>query len=754
MLKISWLEQQLARYGQNELEARWQEIARGMKDSQPHLGQRLWNLDPVPAVLDESEWHLLEAGLQQRAQLLNLLLQDAYGQQQMLRDGHLHPALYFNNPAWLQACHGMLDSELGRLLFYAVDLVRDADGRWLVMRDRAGAPHGFGSVLGNRRWMARAYHEIFSERLLQPIAPGYQSLRLSLAELGQRAGEARTVMLTSAAGSARSADDAGLANFLGCALVEGEDLTVRKGRLYLKQLEGLQPVDLLLRRIPDRDCDPLELASAGWNGVVGMLQSVCAGNLVVSNSLGSGWLESPALAHQLEKLAPALLGQPLLLPSLDGRWSSQTPEGRNWVARPFSGGPPLLLPELEPQAQQRWWSKCRPEEWVFQEYVKLVSGSGTAGIKPCQYPCWYEGQLQTMPGVVRCFLLATTTGYRLIPGGLVRVRPLGGKIFVKDLWRLATTTLEAAPFMAAPAAGELELSRGGGDVPSRVADQFYWFGRYLERCECLLRYARMLLSRQTAEAGGQIQADLERMTRHGEFGPDLVAWINGQESDQLQSILSHLQRLGAALRDRVSADMPRILAALRPLSERVEGRHLLPYLEQLSVPLWGLVAIARESLYRGYGFRFLEIGRRLERAVFTCDLLDGLQQGEPPGWGVLDMLLEVTDSGRTYRRRYPRLEWPPVLDLLLADGTHPRSLAFQLASLEEHFVHLPARSRVGLPAHQEALLRASATLQLWQPPAPPPLKELSQLLPLISQGLGSVYLSHLTPSFQGGRGAL
>ena len=239
-----------------------------------------------------------------------------------------------------------------------------------------------------------------------------------------------------------------------------------------------------------------------------------------------------------------------------------------------------------------------------------------------------------------------------------------------------------------------------------------------------------------------------------EFGPDLVSWVNGQEPDQLQSLLSHLQRLGTALRDRVSADMPRILAALHPLSERLEGRHVLGYLEELSVPLWGLVAIARESLYRGYGFRFLEIGRRLERAVLTCDLLECLGRQGAPSWGVLDMLLEVTDSGRTYRRRYPRLEWLPVLDLLLADDTHPRSLAFQLRSLEEHFGLLPAHSREGLPAHQEALLRVRTPLQLWRPPQMPPLQQLKQMLPAISQGLASVYLSHLTPRFQGGPDAL
>ncbi|MBX3165912.1 MAG: circularly permuted type 2 ATP-grasp protein [Candidatus Eremiobacteraeota bacterium] len=745
MLKLpqsDWLELQFSRYGLDELQQRWQEIARGMKDAQPHIGQRLWGLDPVPALLAESDWAQLEAGLSQRAQLLNLLLQDAYGQQQMLREGRLHPALYYNNPAWLQPCHGMLDSELGRLLFYAVDLVRDEAGQWWVLRDRAGTPHGFGSVLSNRRWMARAYHEIFSEQLLQPLAPAYQSLRFSLSELGQRTGEARTVMLTSAADSARSADDAGLANFLGCALVEGEDLTVRKGRLYLKLLEGLQPVDLLLRRIPDRDCDPLELGSSGWHGVVGMLQTVRAGNLVVCNSPGSGWLETPALSQSLAQLAPALLGQPLLLPDLPAHWGQALPEGRDWVARRFAGGPPLLLPEMETTDQDRWWKSCRPEQWVFQRYVR-----------PGRFPCWYQGQLENFSGVVRCFLLATATGYRLIPGGLVRMRPPGGKLFAKDLWRLARK--ETEPAAAAPITPvDLELSRGGGDVPSRVAEQFYWFGRYLERCEHLLRFARTLLARQTVDSGSQARADLEcLLASRAEFGPDLVSWVNGQEPDQLQSLLSHMQRLGTALRDRVSADMPRILAALQPLSEHLEGRHLLGYLEELSIPLWGLVAIARESLYRGYGFRFLEIGRRLERALLTCELLESLGT-ESPSWGVLDMLLEVTDSGRTYRRRYPRLEWMPVLDLLLADDTHPRSLAFQLRVLEEHFGLLPARSRVGLPAHQEALLRVRAPLQLWRPPQAPPLQQLSQLLPAISQGLGSVYLSHLTPRFQGGSDAL
>lgn len=737
-----WLRQCLSRYSPEELRTRWLDLQRGQQDA---WGPRPWQLDPLPAVLAENEWAWLERGLVQRAQLFNTLLQDAYGQQQALREGWLQPALYYNNPLWLQACHGMVDSDLARLLLYAVDLIRDDQGRWWVLRDRAQCPAGFGAVLENRRWMARVYHEIFSEQLVQPLTPIYQALRLALAEVGQRTQGARMVMLTPPAGSVQAADDAALAQFLGCPLVEGEDLTVRSGRLYLKLLQGLQPVDLLLRRIADRDSDPLEIHGAGWNGVVALLQSVRAGNVVVSNSLGSGWLETPALVRSLPRLARQFLGEELIVPGLPVHWGPRAPEGRDWVARPFEGGPPLLLPDLDPQRQDRWWRECQPENWVFQRYCR-----------PSHFPCLLEGQPQSLPGVVRFFLVATGEGYRLVPGGLVRLRPEGGGLALlsKDLWRQATAPVDRGPLLA-PSAGELVLSRGGGDIPSRVAEQFYWFGRYLERSESLVRFARVLAQRQTQEGGPEALADLQRLlTCQGELGSDLAGWVNGREDDQLQALLGHLRRLGASLRDRASADLPRILAQLHPLTEPVEGSGVLAYLEGLSVPIWALVAIARESLYRGFGFRFMEIGRRLERTLQTCELLEHLGRGQTPEGGVLEVLLEVTDSGRTYRRRYARLDWLACVDLLLADDTHPRSLAFQLRSLDEHFSRLPQPPGVRLAPHQEALLRVRTAVQLWQPPSAPPLAELASLLPGISQGLAAVYLSHLKPRSQGAGRAL
>lgn len=737
-----WLQNSLESYTHAELESRWQELMRARQDSSPHWGPRHWELDPLPAVLPEEDWIWLEQALVQRARLLNALLQDAYGQQTLLRDGELPARLIYGNKLWLQPCHGMVDSELARLMLYAVDLVRDSSGQWWVMRDRTQCPAGFGAVLENRRWMARTYHELFSAHQIQPVAPSYQALRQSLQEISSGG---RAVMLTPPVGSAQSADAAGLAQFLGCALVEGEDLSVRGGSLYLKLLEGLQPVDLVVRRLPDHACDPLELPGGGWQGPVALLQAVRAGNAVVSNSLGSGWLESPALAAELPALARKLLDEDLLLPSLPSHWGSALPPG-DWVARPFSGGTPVQLAGRPAAEQAALWAS---NDWVAQRFCPLS-----------QFPSLLSGSAEMVAGTVRCFLINTATGYRLLPGGLVRLQPSrNGKTYCKDLWRLSAGRDAGGQDTTARGAGalSLQLSRSGGDVPSRVAGEFFWFGRYLERCESLLRFARVLVQRQTQENDPESLQDVTLvLSCRDEMERDLIAWVQGTETDQLQALLGHLQRLGSALRDRLSADVPRILAALQaaaPPGPRTGG--VLAYLESLSVPIWALVAIARESLYRGYGFRFLEIGRRLERANQTLELLQALSRHQVPRRGVLEILLEVTDSGRTYRRRYPgALEWVPALDMLLADETHPRAVAFQLRSLEEHFAQLPQRGRVVLAAHQKALLVARTQLKMWQPPEPAPLDTLAEQLPAISQGLTSVYLTHVTPHFQGDNRAL
>lgn len=741
----------LERYSEEELHSRWQELARGLRDNTPHWGSRAYDLDPIPGFLSDADWKCLEAGLIQRAEVLNAALEDVYGQQLGLRQGILPPSMIHNNPAWLPACHGMVDSHLARLVFYAADVVRDEQGRWWVMRDRTQQPAGFGTLLHNRRWMARAYHEIFTDHRVQPIAPAFQGLRRTLGEIGHHNPVARTVMLTKAVGSPGSSDDAGLAQFLGCALVEGEDLTVRGGALYLKLLEGLLPVDVVLRRVPDSICDPLEIPTSQWGGVAALLQAVRAGNVVVSNSLGSGWLESPALAAQLEGLSQLFFDKELMLPSLPAHWANSLPElDGDWVARPFAGGPPVLLAEHTSSQRQAWLEECQPKEWVFQRYCK---GS--------LFACWRAGSMQQLPGVVRCFLVSTPEGYRMLPGGMVHMNRSGSPLrLMKDLWRPSAGQSSGSPrsrslgpplvLGSGPSNG---VSRGGGDIPSRVAEQFYWFGRYLERCESLVRFARVILQKRNLneEQESVLDQDLGRLLScRPELGQDLRAWAGGKGDDQLQSLLQHLLRLGGSLSDRLSGDLHQAMGALPLLTQPLEAGRSLLYLESLSLPIWALLGVARESLYRGYGFRFLEIGRHYERALQTTELLRDVEALRP-GIDIQEVLLDVLDSGRTYRRRYPNgLEWTGLVDLLLADETHPRSVAYQLRALDEHFEHLPNRDQVGLAAHRRALLRARASLQLWQAPEPTPIEDVARFLPGVSSALASVYLTHVRPSYQRG----
>lgn len=660
------LSQTLQRYTPEEVSARWADLGRGARES---------GLESLPEVLAEEDWQVLERGLLQRADLLNAALADAYGERGTLSRGRLPADLYFDNPAWLAPCHGMVDSHLSRLSCIAIEVARCPQAGWAVVRDHCQNPAGFGRLLVFRRWMARAYHELFADHSIMPVAPSLQGLSQTLAELSQHRPGARTVMLTTAVGAPATADDAALAQFLSCPLVEAEDLTVRRGTVYLKLLEGLQPVDTILRRIPDAISDPLEIPTRLWGGVAGLLQAVRAGNVVVTNSLGCGWLESPRLREFWPDLAEEFLQEPLLLPT---------------------------LPE----------SKLPPES-----------------------------------GRLRLFLVATPQGYRLLPGGLA------GNC--RDLWRRACPEVErhrSLPqlHLQAPSSS---LSRGGGDIPSRVAEQFYWFGRYLERTDGLLRFARILLQRGCLSEQQESAADRELaqlLACRPELQGDAAAWASGAGDNQLQSLLTHVQRLGGALSDRLSADFPQAIGALPNLSQRPEAGSTLAYLESLSLPLWALLSLTRESLYRGYGFRFLEIGRSYERALQICELLEAVQKLEASR-DILEVLLETCDSIRTYRRRYPSgILWTGVVDLLLADETHPRSLAYQLQQLNEHFGHLPNRDQVGLAVHRRALLRVRSQLQLWTPPDPPPLTELARLLPEVSKGLAGVYLTHLKPSYQAG----
>jgi uncharacterized circularly permuted ATP-grasp superfamily protein len=209
---------------------------------------------------------------------------------------------------------------------YACDLARSPDGRWWVINDRTQGPSGAGYALQNRLIVTPLYENIFRSLGVQRLANFFRTLQQQLAALAPTDGEPPMVaLLTAGPYNETYFEHVFLARYLGYPLVEGSDLTVRDNRVYLKTLQGLKRVHVLLRRLDDEYCDPAALRTDSTLGVAGLLSAARAGNIVIANALGSGVLESPALSGFLPAICDTLLGEPLELPSVATWWCGETP---------------------------------------------------------------------------------------------------------------------------------------------------------------------------------------------------------------------------------------------------------------------------------------------------------------------------------------------------------------------------------------------------------------------------------------------
>lgn len=781
-----------------QLKRRWEQVRQLIRENgvtfnaygADHGMDRPWQLDPFPLLMHRSEWDAIEAGLQQRAQLLELLLEDVYGEQRCVREGWLPPELVYGHPGYLRPCHGLPIPPECRLLLHAVDLARSSEGRLMVLRDRTESPSGCGYALENRLALARMMPEILDLTGVEKLAVFFTSLRETLAEMAERVfSTPRVVLLTPGPANQTYFEHAYLAQYLGYSLVQGDDLTVRDNRVYLKLLEGLQPVDVILRRLRDPFCDPLELRTDSVIGVPGLVQAVRAGNVVVANSLGSGWLESPALQAYLPRLSQALLGEELRLPSVPTWWCGQ-PESLDYVLanlpslvlKPtFPGGTEraIFLQDLSRQAQHHWASELRrrPEAYVAQSQMRLSTA-----------PALHGQGLEPRRVVLRAFLTRRGERFVVMPGALTLVTQqendlvatLGGGAQSKDTWVLAPTSEEPIWLSSPAERPDIPLSRGGGDIPSRSADHLFWLGRYLERAETLTRLLRCSLVRLDEQSRPGTPWETPLLLDL----PTLPAWPHGvvdraacrtriltwlTDPDQpagLRPIGEHLQRLANSVRDRISDEGWRVLNHLLAISRRLPRtlREAQSELEEQMMVLSSFSGLMAENMTRGHGWRFLDLGRRIERAIGMVGLLRrGLSLQRPYEHAILEALLEIADATRTYRRRYPAgLQAAPVLDLLLADQSNPRSVAYQLIWLEQHLGHLPGHSPLGLPNPEERLLMLSLSrvqladihdlLLVAEEQRRPALqhlfRELGRELPLLSDLLSRKYLSHLALSSQ------
>ncbi len=701
---------------------------------------RPWRYDPLPLILGADDWLQVSQGLAQRARLLNMLLLDLCGPQKTLHRGLLPPALIFSHPGYLRTFHGLRVPDDIFLHLYAADLARTADGSWRVMADRTEAPSGMGYTLENRLVSSSMFPDSFRANQVERLAPFFIALRELMQRLAPRHRDnPRIVLLSQGPANPNYYEDAYLSRYLGYSIVEGEDLAVRDETVLLKTLGGLLPVDVILRRVDEADCDPLELRGDSRQGVTGFLQAVRSGEVAVANSLGSGLLESPALPAYLPGLCRELLEEELQLPSVTTWWCGD-PAARAYVLEHLAE---LTLRQTDHDGRTSLIATHRLTKAETESLVDRIAA------KPLQFvaqerftrstvPTWIGDHVEPWSVALRTYLVSAGRSYVCLPGGLARVSPEARSLDPsisrgegsKDAWVLAAGPVAPVTLLKPPGYIQ-ELKRSGAELPSRVADNLFWLGRQAERAEGAARLLRTLVNRLLGEASqnpevphliralaelGQIEPGyvVENMRSHlppiEETLPRMV--FDPTETLGLRGTIRRLNRTASMVRERLSLDSWRLINQVyhefEP-DEDVGAEFGLPWLQlklnTLISDLSAFSGLVAENMTRTLGWRFLELGRRIERAIHTVFAIHMLLlpegQRETPA---LEAALEFGDCILTYRSRYlTTLQLAPALDLLVTDETNPRSIAYQLARVVEHLEQLPRDPRDALRSPEQRL---------------------------------------------------
>ena len=688
----------------------------------PKGADRPWEVDPLPLILSPHEWEEIETGIAQRADLLNRVLADLYGSQELLRSGAIPAPVVFGHGGFLRPAQGIRPPGGVHLFQYAADLARSPDGRWWVVSDRTQAPSGAGYALENRLVVSRVFPQMFRDLNVQHLASFFGALRDSLLRWAPRShpgapgdGNPLVVLLTPGPYNETYFEHALLARYLGFPLVEGSDLTVRGGDVWMKTVDGLKRVHAILRRQDDDYCDPLELRSDSALGVPGLTDCARRGSVLIGNALGSGVLESGALLGYLPELSERLLGEPLKLPSVATWWLGEPAAFDDAWKRLDK----LLIKPLERSAREpalfgadlsadervllRARVAARPQRYVAQEWVH-VSQAPVLESDALQR----DGRdvLAARTVGLRVFAVATPDGYRVMPGGLTRVAHDGESRVIamqrggrsKDTWVLSDAPVNAAFSLLSTTVRPEDLVSARANLPSRAAENLFWYGRYGERCEGTARILRVAIEAaldHAAEPADGLAPVLALAERLGiielDEDPNVALLRAATHPDEAMSErLRQMARTAFNLRDRMSADNWRSLNQLTSDPVFRRGATLpraLAWLDHAVTSMMTLSGFVLDGMTRNIGWRFLSLGRRIERLLQLCTALQvATHEGRAHG---LDWLLDLADSTGTYRSRYlVASEWLPVLDLLVRDESNPRSLAFQVKGMSDYIAKL------------------------------------------------------------------
>ena len=791
---------EMSKLGEGDIRKRWQQaqtqIERDGVTFNPHeddgQGSRPWMLDAIPMVLAEAEWNAVSERLCQRARVLEAMLADLLGPQTLLKDRIIPPELLFGHPAWYPSYQGLNQGDQRLLSYCVTDIARSANGDWWATGDRTRSPFGLGYVLENRVITTRMLSSVFRKLPIRRLAGFYALLKERLRRLAPRFREnPRIALWTKGPQSRGYFEDSYLARYLGYTLAEGDDLAVRDARVQLLTLGGLLPVEVLLRRVDDDDCDSVELNPKSQIGISSLLDVVRDGNVGVANAIGSRLVESPAFLPFLPAVSQHLLSEKLQLPTVATWWCGDK-QAHSYVVQHLDRlliRPAFRIADVEPvvgcaltDEQKRHLIEriqANPEQFVGQE---MVSRSTTPvltddGLKP-----WFVG--------LRSYAVATEDGFETMPGGLARVSPDSNSLNFtmtagersQDVWVLSDLPVEQTTLLD-PVSVQIEPRRGGGELPSRVADNLFWLGRYSERAEQTARLLRTLFINLESEDsnGREIPSLLRVLVDQGHVEPDHVITelsaalpsivtllpkivLDPRSGMSLQTSISRAVSTALRVRDRISFEMWRSVDQLNSEVLQVarttapESIDMLVLLDNTLSNLSGFAGLAAEGMTRTLGWRFLDLGRRIERSWQMVSLLKSfLNDYRNDDVETLEALLTVTDSMMTYRNRYlSTFQIPLVLDLLVADTTNPRSILFQLNRISQHLSAMPGnRDRAMLNREQHLAVSMTNDVQLanlfelgecradgTRPELKALLKNLNIELPKLSDAIAGRFLIH------------
>ncbi|NIB43083.1 circularly permuted type 2 ATP-grasp protein [Pseudomaricurvus alkylphenolicus] len=712
-----------------------------------------WGLDLVPSLISSEEWAQIEAGLLERAELFNLMLRDLYGPRDLIRQRVIPPEALFCHQGFLRACQGIQVPGEHELILHAVDLMRGEDGEMCVLTDRTQSPSGAGYALENRTVMSRVLPSLFRNSQVHRLASFFQQMRAKLTSLSPNQDQPRVVVLTPGAHNETYFEHAYFANYLGFHLVQSGDLVVRNGYVWMKALDGLSRVDVILRRVDDLFCDPVELRSDSQLGVANLLEVARAGRVVIANPLGSGLLENPIFLKYLPEISKELLGRELRLKSVENWWCGDPKDLQyvlahldSLVIKPIFRAPGrtsvyggTLTKEELGELRQRILQ--RPMQYVAQPSLE-------AGL----LPSYCHQQLAPRPSILRSFAVAGSGSYTVMPGGLTRVGVEESSFVIsnqvgsqsKDTWIISSEPMDPAyqtdiSDAAAPTRDADLIS-----LPSRVVENLFWMGRYAERAEASLRLLRtvfMMLNgeepisracqRQLLETVTSVTATRPGFLNASEeliANPDEQLLRVVEDADLSGSVRSNLNAMlycADESKELLSSDTLRVINDVRDALSELEaslsgGLAAAPEeaLDPLVTALMALSGLAHESMVRDFGWRFMDIGRRLERSLQTTNIINNLvvPEAAPADQHILlESLLLSVEGLISYRRRYrARIGVQSTLDLVMMDTTNPRSLLHQLERLHQHIDKLPRapEARHELSPEERTILQAETQVKL------------------------------------------